>query len=56
MVPEVVTYEADGREAQSVDYARLTALLVEAIKAQQTQIKNLRSEIQQLKAARPSQQ
>src|SRR5262249_44152462 len=30
VVPEVVTYEKNGKDAQSVDYARLTPLLVEA--------------------------
>ncbi|MFB3924265.1 MAG: tail fiber domain-containing protein [Terriglobia bacterium] len=48
VVPEVVTYEANGVDAKSVDYARLTALLVEAVKEQQAQIRELKSQIEQL--------
>jgi Chaperone of endosialidase len=35
VVPEVVLYEKNGTDAQGVDYARLTALLIEATKEQQ---------------------
>ncbi len=35
VVPEVVTWEKNGKDAQSVDYTRLTALLIEAVKQQQ---------------------
>ena len=38
VVPEVVTFENNGKDARSVDYSRLTALLIEAVKAQQKQI------------------
>jgi hypothetical protein len=38
VVPEVVTYAPNGRDAETVNYARLVALLVEAIKTQQAQI------------------
>jgi hypothetical protein len=38
VVPEVVTWDKDGKDAQSVDYSRLTALLIEATKEQQRQI------------------
>ena len=38
VVPEVVTYEKNGVDAQSVDYNRLTALLIEATKQQQVEI------------------
>jgi hypothetical protein len=34
VVPEVVAYEENGVDAQSIDYARLTAVLVEAVKQQ----------------------
>ncbi|MGO9539739.1 MAG: DNRLRE domain-containing protein [Terriglobales bacterium] len=37
VVPEVVTWENNGKDARSVDYARLTALLIEATKEQQRQ-------------------
>jgi hypothetical protein len=48
VVPEVVSYEANGKEARGIDYARLTALLVEAIKEQQSEIMRLKSEVQAL--------
>ena len=35
VVPEVVTWDENGKDAQSVDYSRLTALLIEATKEQQ---------------------
>ena len=50
IVPEVVAYEANGKDAQSVDYARLTALLVEAVKEQQKMIDEMKVEIEVLKA------
>jgi hypothetical protein len=50
VVPEVVAYEANGQDAKSVDYARLTALLIEAVKEQQVQLKELRAEVERLNA------
>lgn len=38
VVPEVVEYEENGTDASGVDYARLVAVLIEAVKAQQVQI------------------
>jgi hypothetical protein len=38
VVPEVVSFEANGKDAQGVDYSRLTAVLIEAVKEQQRQI------------------
>ncbi len=35
VVPEVVSYEENGKDARGVDYSRLTALLIEAVKQQQ---------------------
>jgi hypothetical protein len=63
VVPEVVTWEKDGKDAQSVDYGRLTALLIEATKEQQRQfeqqevvlrtqavaIRNLKSELRAMR-------
>jgi hypothetical protein len=43
VLPQVVTTAADG--FKSVDYARLTALLVEVAKAQQQEIESLKSEL-----------
>ncbi len=49
VLPEVVSYEDNGKDARSVDYSRLTALLIEATKQQQALI---REQQQQLKAQR----
>lgn len=38
VVPEVVTYEENGTDARTVNYSRLVALLVEALKQQQQQL------------------
>ena len=55
VVPEVVSYEKNGGDASGVDYGRLTALLIEATKEQQTlihhqqqQINTQQSQIKQL--------
>jgi hypothetical protein len=45
VVPELVTYEANGTDARGVDYSRLTALLIEAVKGQQAQISAQQSQI-----------
>jgi hypothetical protein len=45
VVPEVVTWEKDGKDAQSVDYGRLTALLIEATKEQQALIHKQQEQI-----------
>jgi hypothetical protein len=47
VVPEVVSYEPDG-QVGGMDYSRLTALLVEALKQQQREIAELRSLVEQL--------
>ena len=39
VVPEVVSYEENGKDARGVDYSRLTALLIEATKQQQGEIR-----------------
>lgn len=54
VVPEAVAYEANGTDAVSVDYGRLTALLVEAVKEQQAQIRALQAELKAIKAQLPS--
>jgi hypothetical protein len=38
VVPEVVSWDEDGKNAAGVDYSRLTALLIEATKEQQNLI------------------
>jgi hypothetical protein len=45
VIPEVVAYEQNGIDAQSLDYARLVALLVEAIKQQQREIELLKTAV-----------
>ena len=52
VVPEVVSYEKNGKDASGIDYARLTALLVEAVKQQQAEIRHLQAEVGRLKRAR----
>jgi len=49
VVPEVVLWEDTG-QAQSLNYGRLTALLVEAVKEQQAQIRALQEELAAMKA------
>jgi hypothetical protein len=50
VVPEVVAYERNGPDARGVDYAQLTAVLVEAIKEQRAEIEQLRARLEQLSA------
>jgi hypothetical protein len=41
IIPEIVSFEENGVDASSMDYPKLTALLVEAVKAQQKRIEKL---------------
>lgn len=47
VVPEVVSYEANGKDASGVDYSRLTALLIEATKEQQRELAGALRQIKQ---------
>jgi len=47
VVPEVVSYEKNGKDAAGVDYGRLTALLIEAVKQQQKEISALRAQLRE---------
>jgi hypothetical protein len=38
VIPEIVSYEANGQDAVGLDYSRLVALLIEAIKEQEATI------------------
>jgi hypothetical protein len=38
VVPEVVSFEENGKDARGVDYSRLTALLIEAVKQEQREM------------------
>lgn len=42
VIPEVVNYEENGMDAKSIDYPRLVAVLIEAIKEQQKEIDDLK--------------
>jgi len=48
VIPEVVTYEENGKDARAVDYARLVAVLIEAVKEQQKQIEELKGQVKSL--------
>jgi len=48
VVPEVVSFEANGKDAQGVDYSRLTAVLIEAVKQQQREIADQQRQISRL--------
>jgi hypothetical protein len=41
VVPEIVSWDKNGKDANGVDYSRLTALLIEAVKQQQQEISRL---------------
>jgi hypothetical protein len=40
VVPELVSWEKNGKDAQGVDYTRIAPLLIEAVKEQQREIAN----------------
>jgi len=44
VVPEVVSWEADGQNARGVNYDHLVAVAIEGIKAQQSKIETLERE------------
>ena len=48
VVPEVVSSNPDTGEPDGVDYSRLTALLIEAIKSQQAEIRDLKARLGEL--------
>jgi hypothetical protein len=48
VIPEVVAYEDNVKDAKSLDYARMVSVLVEAIKEQQKQIEELKLKITKL--------
>jgi len=50
IVPEVVSRDPETDEVEGVDYSRLSALLIEAIKSQQTEIQVLKAQIKQLRS------
>jgi hypothetical protein len=50
VIPEVVAFESNKKDAKSVDYSRLVAVLIEAVKAQQKEIESLKATVESLKA------
>jgi len=50
IVPEVVTWDKNGKDALSVDYSRLIALLIESTKEQQTLIRQQQEQIKEQRA------
>jgi hypothetical protein len=48
VLPEVVGYGPSRDEAQGVDYGRLAALLIEAVKEQQVEIAKLKAQVRKL--------
>jgi hypothetical protein len=48
VVPEVVAHDPETQKVEGVDYSRLVALLIEAVKAQQAEIEQLKSQMVQL--------
>jgi hypothetical protein len=48
IVPEAVDYEENGKDARGLDYGRLVALLIEAVKEQQGQIEELKGTVKSL--------
>jgi hypothetical protein len=50
VVPEIVTWDKNGKDAQGVDYGRLSALLIEATKEQQALIADQQKQIKQQQA------
>jgi hypothetical protein len=50
VLPEIVTYSADGTRAEAMDYARVTPLLVEAVKELDAQSRAKEARIAELEA------
>ncbi len=48
VLPEVVSHDPKTQEVQGVDYSKLAALLIEAVKSQQAEIQQLKAQIAQL--------
>ena len=48
VLPEIVAYEENGIDAFGMDYSKLTPLLLEAIKAQQAEIEELKARLEEI--------
>src|SRR5262249_11497388 len=45
ILPEIVSWSSDGQQAEGVDYGRLAAVLIQAVKEQQSLINDQRNQI-----------
>jgi hypothetical protein len=50
VIPEIVTYEENGKDAKALDYARLAPLLVEAVKELKKENEALKSRLDKLES------
>ena len=50
VVPEIVTWDKNGKDVNGVDYSRLTALLIEAAKEQQSELRREHVQITKVRA------
>jgi len=46
VIPEVVSFEENGKDARAIDYSRLVAVLIEGMKEQQKTISDLQSRLE----------
>ena len=53
VVPELVTYEENGKDAIGMDYDKVTVLLVEALKTQEKRIAELEAQLAELSKRQP---
>ena len=51
IIPEIVTYEENGVDAKSLDYSRLVAVLIEAVKEQQKIIERQNKKMERFESA-----
>ena len=49
VLPEIVSWDKNGKDANGVDYTRLTAVLIEAVKQQQHEIEQKDASIRELR-------
>jgi hypothetical protein len=50
VIPEVVSFEENGKDARAIDYSRLVAVLIEAVKEQQSKIADLEGRLKAVEA------
>jgi hypothetical protein len=53
VVPEVVAFDSASNSAKGIEYSRLTALLIEAVKEQQNEITELRHQLERVTERSP---